>query len=114
MDKIAIGRPGNATAPTCEHKRAETAINPARLRRPKADRGFWDTAHKLTERSESRESGLKRYPLWPVGFDPGMSDLAASIWNMLPCERQGRICDALGQMALHRMRGALVAEETPR
>src|SRR5208283_3226908 len=42
-----------------------------------------------------------------------MSDLPASIWNMLPPERRGRIATLLGQMALHRMRDATVAPEAP-
>ena len=63
-----------------------------------------DTAHKLTKPDESPKSGSKRYLPWLVGLDPAMSDLPASIWNMLPPERRGRIGTLLGQMALHRMR----------
>ena len=42
-----------------------------------------------------------------------MSDLPALIWKRLPRERRGRIATMLGQMALHRMRMAEIAEETP-
>jgi len=40
-----------------------------------------------------------------------MSDLPASIWNMLSPERRGRIATLLGQMALQRMRSSEVAED---
>ena len=42
-----------------------------------------------------------------------MSDLPASIWKRLPRERRGGVATLLGQMALHRMRKAEIAEETP-
>ena len=42
-----------------------------------------------------------------------MSDLPASIWNMLPPERRGRIATLVGHMALQRMRSSEVAEEAP-
>jgi len=42
-----------------------------------------------------------------------MSDLRASIWKRLPRERRGRIATLLGQMALHRVRDAEVAQEAP-
>ena len=47
-----------------------------------------------------RESVFKRCQPWRVGLDPAMSDLPASVWKMLPRERQGSRAALLGQMAL--------------
>jgi homocysteine S-methyltransferase len=43
------------------------------------------------------------------GSDPEIGDLAGSIWNISPPERQVCIATLLGQIALHRMRDAALA-----